>query len=116
METDIGPALEKVGRHVKLTPHELQEIRDNFQFYGSTINDLLKYISRYEQLKQELSKLSSEIAKLNFENYETYMAVHTNSIAISGHRAAIKISGQRLSKELERELEDILAKYLMMKF
>lgn len=116
METDIGPALEIVGRHVKLTPVELKEVRENFPFYERTISELVRYASRYEQLKEELSKLSSEIAKLNFENYETYMAVHTNSIAISGHRAAIRISGQRISKEVEKELEDLLAKYLMMKF
>lgn len=116
MKTDINITLEELRSHITITEDELQEIRENFQSYEGAIRELLNHVSKYNTLKWELSKISTDIARLNYENYETYMAVHTNSIALSGYRAAIRISGQRLSREVESDLEDLLSKYLMMKF
>ncbi len=116
MRSENDKILNQLVKYVDLTPDQIQEIRDNFQLYERSILDLLAQASKYTKLKEDFSRLLSDEARLNYENYETYMAVHTNSIAISGHRAAIRISGQRLSKDIEIELEDLLSKYLMMKF
>lgn len=116
MKTDLRKNLETLSRNINLSVDELREIRDNYREYEEEVEKLVGQITRFSELKDELSGISTKIARLNYENYETYMAVHTNSIAISGHRAAIRISGQRLSKELEEDLEELLDKYLMMKF
>lgn len=116
MQSDMDRIMGELVRYVYLTSDELKEIRGNFPIYENSVLKLIDQAYKYNKLKEEFSKLSSEEAKLNYENYETFMAVHTNSIAISGHRAAIRISGQRLSKEIENDLEELLSKYLMMKF
>lgn len=80
------------------------------------MGELLRHASINMALKGELSRLSSEEARLNYESYETYMSVHANSIAISGHRGAIRISGQNLSRDIESEIEELLSKYIPIKF
>lgn len=116
MGTEAARRLDLLSKHLVLSSEELKEIMDNYSYYETAVEELLGRIARHTELKDELSSLSAKIARLNYENYETYMAIHTNSIAISGHRAAIKISGQRLSKDVEEDLTDLLAKYLMLKF
>ncbi len=116
MKLEISEIVAELCRHLNLSPEEIKEIRDNFSLYEVAIDGLLKVASIHASLKWELSRLSSEEARINYESYETFMAVHSNSVAISGNRGAIRLSGQSLSSDIESEIEELLAKYLLIKF
>lgn len=116
MESEPGYALKAISKAVSITPGEMAELRSNFELYSEEIKDLLREMAEYNKVKEELGQLNSRSARLNYENYETYMAVHTNSIKISGSRAALKLGGLTLSEEIENEIEDLLSKYLMIRF
>ena len=116
MDPDINKILGELARHLNLSPEEIKEIRDNFPLYEVAIDGLLKVASINASLKGELSRLSSEEARINYESYETFMAVHSNSVAISGNRGAIRLRGQDLSSDIESEIDELLARYLLIKF
>ena len=116
MDPDINKILGELARHLNLSPEEIKEIRDNFPLYEVAIDGLLKLASINASLKGELSRLSSEEARINYESYETFMAVHSNSVAISGNRGAIRLRGQNLSSHIESEIDELLARYLLIKF
>lgn len=116
MDSEKAKIIDLLRKNLVFKGQELDEISDNFDLYREELKKLCKEIDAHNRTTEELSKLSSKSARLNYENYETYMAVHTNAIKISGSRAALKIAGQRLTSELEKEIDDLLDKYLMMKF
>ncbi len=116
MEPEISKILGELCRHINLSSEEMTEIRENFSLYEVAIDGLLKVASKNASLIGELSKLSSEEARINYELYETFMAVHSNSVAISGNRGAMRLSGQNLSSDVESVIEGLLARYLMIKF
>lgn len=116
MDSEASDALEILGKNLILSKSELEKLAANYGDYREEVEALLAEFRKHKQASAELSSLNSRSARLNYELYETYMAVHTNSIKISGSRSALRIAGQRLSQETEIEIEEILEKYLMMKF
>ncbi len=116
MDSEKRRIIDLLRKNLVFTGKDLEEISDNFEQYREELQDLCSQINSHNLITEELSQLSSRSARLNYENYETYMAVHTNAIKISGSRAALRISGQKLSPDLDEEIEELLGKYLMMKF
>ncbi len=116
MDSERIRVLELIKNNLNLNSHEFKEITENFDAYDAEIADLAREIEEYKKIALEMGKLSSLSARLNYETYETYMAVHTNTIKISGEKAVIKISGQELSKEVKSEIDDLMEKYLMIRF
>lgn len=116
MDSEVSKVIGLLEKNLILNSSEIEELAGNFEEYREEIESLLKELGKYNEAAEELSRLNSRSARLNYENYETYMAVHTNSIKISGSRSALKIAGQKLSRDIQNEIQDILDKYLMIKF
>lgn len=116
MNSEDKNTVEVLRRNLILDRYELEELESNFESYREDISSLLEELHKYNEVNRELSQLSTRSARLNYENYETYMAVHSNSIKISGSRSALKIAGEKLSKDVVKEIDDLLDKYLMIKF
>ncbi len=116
MASELDAAAEFLKKNLGLENDQLAEIVENFQDYREQIADLREEFRNYKKAGEELGNLNSQEARLNYEMYETFMAVHTNSIRISGSRSALKIAGQTFSKDIEKTIEELLAKYLMIEF
>lgn len=116
MASDIDKAIGFLSKNLRLEGDDIEEIRAKFPDYSKEITDLMEEFRNYKRAGQELGNLNSQAARLNYELYEKFMAVHTNSIRISGSRSALRISGQTFSKEIEKTIEELLAKYLMIDF
>lgn len=116
MDSETQHIFEILRKNLILDSYELAELEENLSEYRDEINSLISEFTKYSDANRELSRLSTRSARLNYENYETYMAVHTNSIKISGSRSALKIAGEKLSPEVVDEIENLLDKYLMIKF
>ena len=116
MASEVERAIEFLRKNLRLESSDIEEIRDNFQDYAEEIYGLIAEFRNYKKAGEELGNLNSQAARLNYEMYEKFMAVHTNSIRISGSRSALKISGQKFSKDVEKTIEELLARYLMIEF
>lgn len=116
MASDIDKSIDFLRKNLRLDDNQLEEISANFEEYSKEISGLMEEFQKYKKAGEELGNLNSEAARLNYLLYETYMAVHTNSIRISGSRSAHRIAGNRFSKDVEETIQELLSRYLMIKF
>lgn len=99
---------------ISLTAKEWAELEKNSTEYSETVDQLLKEIEHSNRLRNQNSRLDTRSAALNYEIYETYMAIHTNAIKISGQRALFKLKDLELLGDLKKEVDDLLEKYLII--
>ncbi len=116
MASEVDRAIGFLKKNLRLESSDIEEIRANFQDYSEEITNLMVEFRNYKKAGEELGNLNSQAARLNYELYEKFMAVHTNSIRISGSRSALRIAGQKFSKDVEKTIEELLARYLMIEF
>lgn len=116
MASEVDRAIEFLRKNLRLESNDIEEIRSNFLDYSEEISGLMMEFRNYKKAGEELGNLNSQAARLNYELYEKFMAVHTNSIRISGSRSALKIAGKRFSKDVEKTIGELLARYLMIEF
>lgn len=66
------------------------------------------------RLQGEINKLSGESASLNFETYETYMALHASAVRLGATLSSVKLNGVRVDPDMEIEIDKLLDRYIML--
>lgn len=116
MTAEFPKSMDLLKQELTLSREELEELENNYAEYRELAENLVEEIMAFRRLKRESGDLDARSARLNYENYETFMAIHTNAIAISGIRAALKLKRKEVPDGLQDEVEDILSKYLLITF
>lgn len=93
---------------------DVQEIISNFDHYGPVIDELKKVSEEYGEKTSAMTSLNSQYARLNYEIYEKFMAVHVNAIKISSKKSEVSLLGLTTPRHLAEKVETILEKYLLI--
>ncbi|HLH85431.1 MAG TPA: hypothetical protein VKU79_01025, partial [Thermoplasmataceae archaeon] len=78
------------------------------------VRKLLETYREYSVLIRLKSELLTQIARLNYELYETYMDVHITAIRISGLLSILRLSNVNIPDDVLESANRIMDGYLMI--
>ncbi len=107
--------IRRICREISLTDSETEEILRKPRAYTDILVKIGSALHTQRKLLMEKTELETQIASLNYSNYELYMAAHTNAIAISGILGEARIKGAHIPQSEMREIDRILDGYLMIR-
>lgn len=107
--------MRKLSRICALTREEITYIENNFEQYEDLIDELEKEYDNYRENLKEKSFLQGKMASINYNSYEEFMRVHSNAIKISAMIAELEMSGLMRRDKLDREVKELLDKYLLLR-
>lgn len=107
----IVDELEKI---LDLSESEKKIFRDNYFEYEDTIMELITVYRRYVSLLSEKSRLHTNMARYNFDIYETWMAVHKNAISLSSYRAEANLRNLKVESSIWDRLNEIIEEYVLI--
>ncbi|MEM0156706.1 MAG: hypothetical protein QXN26_01400 [Thermoplasmataceae archaeon] len=107
--------IRRICREISLTDSETEEILNKPETYLEILIKIRSALQTQRKLLVEKTELETQIASLNYSNYELYMAAHTNAIAISGILGEARIKGTLIPENEIREINRILDGYLMIR-
>lgn len=114
MDPDFLEEISLLLRSVSLTEEEKLELESNYPDYSEMIQQLLLEIKANNRIQGELNRLRGESASLNYETYETYMALHTSAVRLGGTLSSVKMAGLAVDHNMKEDIERILKRYIIL--
>ena len=106
--------LDKLDDIMDLDDSEREEFRDNYFQYEDEIMELVKLYQKNQEMSEKKIRLHSQLARINFDIYETWMELHKNAITLSSYRAEINLRSIDIEKSLMKKLDEIIEKYVLI--
>lgn len=106
--------MEELERILDLTEEERKEFQENYFEYEDEIMELVEVYRKHQEMSMRKNHLHSQVARFNFDIYETWMELHKNAITLSSYRAEANLRSIELEKSFTKRMNEIIDKYVLI--
>lgn len=91
-----------------------KELETNYFDYEDQIMELLDLFHKNQEMRERKNFLHSQMARFNFDIYDTWMELHKNAITLSSYRAEVNLRSIDLEESFRKDVDSIIEKYVLM--